>query len=54
MMAVCNNKYSESSPIMLGVKIRLCVIVWKMTVEYAIATPVIAIAITLMPRRGNA
>ena len=50
---VCRNKYSESSPRILGVKIRLLVIVWKITDENAMAPPVKIIAATFSILRGS-
>ena len=40
------NKYSESTPKMLGVRMRLFTTVWKSIVANAIAMPVTIIAVT--------
>jgi hypothetical protein len=46
------NKYKESSPKMLGVKIRLFVIVWKIIDENAMQPPVRHIANILVALLG--
>ncbi|SIF88556.1 Uncharacterised protein [Mycobacteroides abscessus subsp. abscessus] len=44
----------EPSPIIEGVRMRLWVIVWNTTVEYAIAVPVITMAAIFIIRLGKA
>jgi hypothetical protein len=51
--AVCTRMYSESKPMMEGVRIRLAVTVWNSRVETPTATATSSIAATFSARRGS-
>src|SRR5690554_624927 len=50
---VWSSRYSASKPMIDGVRMRLSVTVWNITVETATATPTSVIASSLVPRKGS-